>query len=40
MPSAAAIAHSPLADAITTAIGRLVDDYQNPRDPSQANLTS
>jgi hypothetical protein len=40
MPSAAAIAHSPLTDAITTAVGRLVDDYRNPRDPSHTDLTS
>src|SRR6266516_1902540 len=40
MPSAAAIALPPLTDAIITAVGRLVDDYQNPRDPSHADLTA
>jgi hypothetical protein len=40
MPSAAAIALPPLTDAIITAVGRLVVDYKNPRDPSHADLTS
>jgi hypothetical protein len=28
----------PLSDAIITAVSRLVDDYQNPRDPSHSDL--
>ncbi len=39
MPTAVTTVLPPLTDAIITAVGRLVDDFKNPRDPSHADLT-